>query len=337
MSKKLLSCFIISIAAAFASFTQLQAATLSVTPTTNYLALDAGDTEILDYTLTNDADRDVSVRLEGVSFTSDGVSGQPQLLPQLEFPYFQMLLDNEPQETVTVPAGSNLDVQVAVAPPLGLEVKEYPLTLLFTVTEPMPDANSGADIGLQVGSNLIVRLDSSGNDLSQLQLHLDMPTTLFLDSFQDYTLQIKVNNAGPFGTLIDGNLELQKGGTAKKHWDFYRDLVLGNSSRLARGKDSDLDIQGINAYATDFVLPRFLVGSYQLKAQVGSLLSETETPSDTVTINIIALPYWLILLLAIIIIIAIIITCVSRRKNPRRTLKKRVSKMKQQRRFFSSK
>lgn len=335
MSKKLKIRFyqlILAFLTIFCVHKPVGAVDLTVSPANNYVRVDGGEETLLDYTLINQENIDVQVSLAAQSFRPDDTDGRPILIEALDFPYVSLVVDGEAAESVIVPAGGERDVQVKVAPPLGMEVREYPLTLFFTVMQPGETVQSGSALGMQVGSNLIVSLDTSNEDKSNLSL-LVPDLSYFVDTLMSQHLPVKVINHGPFGTLIHGNVSLRLGEREVAHWDFYPDLVLGESSRLARVSDGSVDGNGKISLNQEVVLPRYLLGYYTLEVYVSSI-NETDGVGNWITMRFLALPYWLILLVLVVVLILVVVKKVTAKKSRSTRARKQLAKMRQQRAYF---
>ena len=311
----------------------VQAVDLTVSPAQNYIQIDGGEEQILDYILSNEDVDDLQVSLSAMSFATGDLDGKPILSARLDFPYLSLLSAGETVDTITLAAGSSQTVQVKVAPPLGTPVKEYPLVLLFEARVATPDDQVGSGVGMQVGSNLIVRLDHSNEDKSDLSIALVDNWHGLVDTFGRTSQQVLVRNRGSFGTLINGEVTLRRGQQEVAHWDFYPDLVLGESERLARVSDGSIDGNGNISLSSSLDLPPFLLGHYTLEARVHSIKASRDMGS-TVTVSFIALPYWLLTLLVVIAVLVIITAKVSRPKTKKQQLQKRLAQMKRQKEFF---
>ncbi len=310
------------------------AADLLVSPVNNYLQVAGGEEKLLDYTLTNQEEHEIHVTLAAVSFRSDDKNGAPRLLNSLEFPYLTLVSEGAEVQEVTVPAASQLPVQVKVAPPLGTAMKEYPLTLFFVASDDGAPAQSGSSLGMQVGSNLIIRLDDSNEDKSNLTLTLSSAPTFFVDTFMSTPFGVLVHNLGPFGTLINGGVRLKQGEREVKTWDFYPDLVLGESSRLARASDGSKDGNGNISLSSDIVLPRFLLGYYTLETYVRSI-NAPDGIQTVSSLHFLALPYWLLFLVVVLwVVVCIVRKNVTGKKQTKRRMQAEMERLRRQRSFF---
>jgi len=313
---------------------RVAAADLLVSPVNTYLRIDGGEEKFIDFSLVNQENYDVDVTLTAKSFRPDTLNGTPQLLETLEFPFVSLTQDGAETERVHIPAQGEVSVQVKVAPPLGVPMKEYPLTLLFVAMGSEPSVSSGSSLGMQVGSNLIVRLDDSNEDKSNLTLTLAPGPRVLEDTFLRPRVQALVTNLGPFGTLINGGMRLLQGEREVATWEFYPDLVLGESSRLARASDGSLDGNGNISLSSQVSLPRFLLGYYTLETYVHSI-NAPDGIQTVSQVHFLALPYWLMLLLTLIgIVLAVVKKATGGKHESRKRLDAQLARMKKQRQYF---
>ena len=309
----------------------VSAASLSVSPTHSYVEVDGGQVRELTYTIGNDSQVDWRVSLEVHSFGSDGESGQQVLQAGTDFPYVSLVQEGVAVESVTVAAESSASVQVQIAPPLGIEVREYPLVVLFAAA-PVETAKTSTAV-LQVGTNVIVYPQTGGGD--QSDIHVDLSDlSQFFDTFDQNLFHLKINNEGPTATLIHGFAQLKgEDGTVLQYWELGEDLVLGHSSRLVRGQTT-----GQTDWATDLALPRPLLGQYTLEVAVNSGRQEVTMAPQMTTVTFLVFPYKLTGAVAGVLVIVGVIWYVSHRarrgKTNRRAYDSRVAKMKRQRNYF---
>ena len=301
-----------------------------VQPAVAYLQIDGGQEKNLLYTLTNRSQQTVRVTLEVASFRPDGISGALQLEPVCAFPYIAFT-DGEP--VVILQPNETRAVSVTVAPPLGVAVREYPLTLLFTMA-PETTETVGSEVNLQVGSNLIVRTDANNIDLSNLSLRVDGASSV-IDSWSQPKVQIVVDNWGDFGTLIAGTVTLKRSsGEVVAQWSLYNDLILGQSSRRARALVGE-DNYERPILIDDLPLGNFLLGSYVLEATVVSGHPAADPALETVyRQRILALPYWLLLFLLVLSVIVWLMRRRGQKKRRQARAQKTQAKLKARRQYF---
>lgn len=305
---------------------------VALSPANTYLQMSAGETKLVAYQLINHSQQTLSVSMEAVSFTANGVSGEPQLLSYLDYPGVIKMYASEqslePLEKVVLLPQSQQTVYVRLTPARGMAMREYPMTLLFHFYDASV-ALSTADIHMTLGSNLILRL-AAESDLSataaalattalpptppmpQLshQLFLQLPDDLprYRDSFfSPRSFAVLAVNEGAFSSLIDGELILRRGdGSQVASWPLQADLVLGKSSRLVRAQVSS---GAVNAESQAVLtLPPFLLGSYVLE---GKLTGE-EHGSGSFQVHFVALPF--VFLGAILISVPILAVVVAKLK-----------------------
>ena len=309
---------------------------LLVSPANSYIQVDGGEERWLDYELKNDSQQNLAISLDAVSFIPDEDYGQPILQPELLFPYFSLHeSSSEATLSVILPANSQKKVQIRVAPPLGIEKKEYPTTLFFVAEPEIKSESSNTQVSFRLGSNLIVQTDKSNLDKSQLTLEAPKLGGM-VDSFVLPKQQVKIVNQGASGTLIQGQLRLRrKSGELVQSWDFYPDLVLGKSSRLARGK-TEPDGNGNVSLITEFKLPKPLIGEYVLEGEVTSAFPGTTQTPTSFQLEFLALPYWLLLIVLGIIVLIVMMTVMSRKSAAKKNLQRRSAKMKAQKSYFDN-
>lgn len=315
---------------------QLQAQNLTVSPINTQIQVSGGEEKFLEYTLINESQAPLIINLEARSFQPDDLYGQPLILAQNDFPYLGLVEnDREASAGVKLLPTSSKKIKVKFAPPLGIAEKEFPLTLFFVASPEKTPKET--EINFKIGSNVIIRTDKSNLDKSQLEID-EVLFPLIVDSFVPQKKQIKINNLGQTSTLIKGGAVLKrKSGTVIKSWEFHPDLVLGESSRLARGKNT-VDVVGNITLLSDFEFPLPLIGEYLLEVQVYSGYALTNTVQPKIyTFSFVALPYWLVLIVSIALLIILIISYIIRgNKNTqsKKELEQKVDTMKVQKDFF---
>ena len=283
---------------------------VALSPANAYVQMSAGETKLVAYQLINHSQQTLSVSMEAVSFTANGVSGEPQLLSYLDYPGVIKMYASEqslePLERVVLLPQSQQTVYVRLTPARGMALREYPMTLLFHFYDASV-ALSTADIHMTLGSNLILRLAGESN-LSATAAALAttaLPTTPPLPQFSGQLLlqppdlpryrdsffsprsfAVLAVNEGAFSSLIDGELVLRRSdGSQVASWPLQADLVLGKSSRLVRAQVSS---GAVNAESQAVLtLPPFLLGSYVLE---GKLTGE-EQGSGSFQVHFVALPF----------------------------------------------
>ncbi len=315
---------------------RLQAQNLTVSPINTQIQVSGGEEKFLEYTLTNESQASLIINLEARSFQPDDLYGQPLILANNDFPYLSLIENNrEASAGVKLLPKSSKKIQVKFAPPLGVAEKEFPLTLFFVASPEKTPRET--EINFKIGSNVIIRTDKSNLDKSQLEIE-EVLFPLIVDSFVPQKKQIKINNLGNTSTLIKGGAVLKrKSGTVIKSWEFHPDLVLGESSRLARGKNV-VDVVGNIALLSEFEFPLPLIGEYILEVQAysGYALADVVRPK-IYNYSFIALPYWLMLVVSIVLLLILLISYIikgGKNTQSKKELREKVDAMKAQKDFF---
>lgn len=318
--------------------TAVEAATMQVTPINTYLTLSGGDTTFVPYQLINNSNQEVAVTISALSFQAGDLNGQPQLLDVLDFPYFSLYEATSASAAVTeliIPAQSGQNVFLKLEPPVGIAEREYPLTIFFNFVDPN-SLTEDTQFQVQLGSNLIIAIGDPNLDLSQLSLTPTQSWPKVIDSFFAPSFVVQVENAGAYSTLITGEVTLSRpNGTVVKSWELYPDLILGYSTRLARGK-AELDANGNPALITDFQLPFGLLGQYQLTVNLTSG-HPAATEGITWQVNFFAIPYYLIFTLVLVVLIWLIWRAQRKRRQTLPNLTEKIDTMKTQKETFTQK
>ena len=312
---------------------QAQALGLTVAPMNNYVRVNGGETLLLPYVLQNGMSEEMSVTLQTQSFAPDE-NGLPALSTENEFPYLT-LVEATISGKVTIPTGEKRTVQVAVATPLGVREKEYPLTLLFNWQgAASPNLTAGSQITTQLGSNLVVLVGESRADQSRISL-IEPDFSAYQETWQPQPLVLQARNESAFGTLVSGKVVLTDGqGKVVLEREIYPDLILGGSERRLRLKEVT---DGETTLVSEWQWPPPLLGRYTLEIYLGNALRASAATVPVWSATFYALPYSLSALVLSLLVLGILVKVVYNKKKPKdyRKLEEKVALMEQQKEFFA--
>ncbi len=291
---------------------------LSITPATNFIQINPGQKKEHQITLTQNGSLPLIITPQIRDFNSDNQSGKPVLAESssVSFISFEDAEKNkiiEPDQSFPLPAHSSKKITVHLNPSQNTVEKEYPLTLLF---QAKPNQNnsvikSGSITSATIGSNLIVAVGDLEMSYADLIVK-EVRTPRFIDSFSPISYQILVENTATKSIPIHGQTSLFNWSKHEliKH-TFVPDIVLGNSSRLARYSletESDQMIEDRSQQKKQKSLSSkfsysapFLFGPYTIKAQIQHPIEENQTLM-MVTYHVFAFPFVFILFFVLCIV-----------------------------------
>jgi len=251
---------------------------LRVSPPSAYLKLKPGSSATHTITLENLSDSPLTISPEIVDFTSDGKSGIPQIQKTLSFPYLDMpegglgTLMMEPRQTA--------QLTLKFKAPQGVEVKEYPLTILFHQQNSNPEVNSRtsrAQVSASIGSNLVVLV--SDRDLEP-QLRVEsIQSPIIANTFGSFEFSPLLSNLQVSATTASGSAQIINWrGRVVADWKIFPDVVLGGSTRQAQAL---IDVLGDSPRPGAFLLKTRLWGIYLVKVNTTHLNQEGLTVTDS--------------------------------------------------------
>lgn len=204
---------------------------LGVSPPTAYLRVKPGESALHTIILTNAGEQPISLIPELVSFRPDGLTGNPVLLEQLEFPYLDTA--RTPTTPIILQPEQQYQFPIHIIVPGDAQEAEHTLTVLFR-READASLGSTSAVGGVIGSNLIVLVSGTEQIPAQFEV-ADWQTPRLIDSLgtlraapiitnNSFAAQVASGSAaivGPFGnTVADQTM--------------FSEVVLGESSRQLR-------------------------------------------------------------------------------------------------------
>ncbi|MDR0463141.1 MAG: hypothetical protein LBG64_02900 [Pseudomonadales bacterium] len=316
-----------------------QGANLQISPTSNYVWVPGGHVGLTHFMLTNLSFEPVMVSIEARSFVAD-LDGAPQLLSELDFPFLYRLevesgstesadLDQvvryDLSQAFLIEPQSTRNVWIGIEPPIGIDEREYPISLLFTAqAHGGVTSAAGSVVGAAVGGNLVVLVADNNSDRSQLNI-VETRFPFFIDSFFGRDFSALIANEGATGTIINGNMQLiQNGLLVVDEWEFAHDLVLSGAQRFARA-DARIDQMDRPNLSTNWRPQQFLFGAYDLVINVRSAHPQSEVGYVSTTISFYAFPYFLTLVVLAIILFGVAIKMLTKKNQRQIKLKKDAS------------
>ncbi len=285
-----------------------QPISLTVTPATAYLKVGPGNTALHSITLTNDGERSIKVSPKLVSFTTDGLSGQPQLEETSNFPYLD---ENKTSfQSLSLQPNQTAQLTLHISVPPQAEKAEYPLTVLF-VSVPIstsdsqnanqvasPQTESTTKLAGTIGSNLIVLITSEKEPAPQLRV-ADWQSWPIVDSFGEITVRPIIQNDSYAAGVASGSATITNWrGQQVATFQIEPTVILGESSRLIvptreEAGDGQAETSANQAPAFTYTSP-FLIGPYTIEVTLVTNQANGASANISET-TIIALPISLLL------------------------------------------
>ncbi|MEX0896123.1 MAG: hypothetical protein WDZ94_04295 [Patescibacteria group bacterium] len=227
---------------------------LGVSPPTAYLKIQPGLSAMHAVTLTNTSNRPVTVLPNLVSFTPDGVTGNPTLLDELHFPYID--LDRTELNPITVQPEQTYQFPIYITVASDAPEEEHYMTVLFQQQAAQNEAGASS-IGGVIGSNLIVLITNAETVTPQFAV-ADWQTARFFDSLGTVQVAPIVSNQSHAAQVASGSAKISGPfGATLAEYTVFPDIILGQSSRRLRwlldSENSALDSDAIQADTPEFL------------------------------------------------------------------------------------
>ncbi|MBT3249415.1 MAG: hypothetical protein HN846_03185 [Candidatus Pacebacteria bacterium] len=311
----LLVTFFVTISAAT---TQAQTITpdldLTIFPPTAYLSIKPGTSLTHRMILKYEGAVRVKILPELVDFTTDGLTGTPVLQKPSQIEYIKLQnTDKQLGTPFILDPGSQVELVLAISPPLHAKQGEQPLSLVLTAvpdTTVVFDGGSAQASGA-IASNVILSVQNDFDNRGELQIkEIQLPK--FVDSFSSIKFEVLAKNIGRNGAAANGQIRLDHSWSGKelKHWYIYPDVVLASSTRQLRALTQDpdeLDPAAEIIFEKLNYKPPFLIGPYEITVDLSSANQNNDSLHQR-TQRIIAFPFSIIGLLLLGVVLYIIIT-----------------------------
>ncbi len=321
LNKRLLLCavvvaFLSAPSAALSQTTQPDRFSLEVSPPVKYIQIKPGSKLSHTITLKNIGAYALEVSPLVVDFTSDGETNIPILQDSTSFQYIEIPKGGWP----TLPLKPNQTAQLTlnfVVPADAVE-REYPLTVLFNQRS-LDQIGNGSRVSGAVGSNLIVLISNKNKPAADLSI---TSTGIFplLDTFSTLTIDPLITNNGFSAQPIHGTVTIRNWrGSELTKFTLFPDVVLGGSSRRARGTAPATDSSSPPEPQEMSYKPGWLLGLYQVDIQIMTIEPGTEdapvyVPLASQRQSVVALPYVVVIVLLVSIMLALTYAALSRKQ-----------------------
>jgi len=276
---------------------------LVIFPPTAYLTVKPGTSITHRILLKYDGKVAIEVMPELVDFATDGLTGTPILQKPSQLSYIQL---QNPGQELGIPfkliPGSQIELVLAIDPPLHAKQDEFPLSLVLTA---IPDTTVVFDGGSTqasgaVASNVILSIQNDYDNLGELLIdQIKLPK--IIDSFASIKFTTLVKNTGRNAVAAGGQIKLRHGWSKKelKQWFVYPDVILADSTRELRTllqDPSDLSPEDEVVFEKPNYKPPFLIGPYEVTVELSSANQDNEIAHER-TQKVLALPFSVIGLL----------------------------------------
>lgn len=248
---------------------------LELSPAVLFLSIKPGEKKLHTITLRHNSDNPLRITPTLVDFAPDGETGNPILSNTTQVDFISITTPGITwDKSFVLEPKKNQQIVFSINPDEHLPEKEFPLTFLFKAeTAQTQQSNSGALSSAIVGSNLIVHLNSDNMNSGEIQVE-QIKSAKIIDSFRPINYQVLLKNLGNNAIPISGyvrlldwqNKELQK-------FEFVPDIILGQSSRLARyslSTDKEDDLTNLSAQFS--FKPQFAIGPYTIEVVINDPL-----------------------------------------------------------------
>lgn len=269
---------------------------IGVSPPTAYLRIQPGVSAMHSIAVTNNSETAITVRPEIVSFETDGVSGHPVLLDQLDFAYIDENRTN--LDAFTIQPGDNRQLPIYITVPGNAPLAEHKMTILLR-QQLGSNASNTSSVGGVVGSNLIVLVASEAEIASKFSIS-DWQTARVIDSLGSLSAAPIVTNQTVAAQVASGSAKI-KGpfGQTVAEYTMFSDVVLGSSSRQLRWLNTDEAASAALADESviiDSILHKqaFLLGPYTIEIKMHTIVDES-IQNQVFEYTIIALPFSIII------------------------------------------
>lgn len=276
---------------------------LEVAPGVVFLTIKPGQKKIHTITLEQKGKIPLFVTPTLVDFQADGETGNPILSNSSEVDFISINNKSiELDQPFTLAPGDSQQILLNINPPGDLAEQEYPLSLLFKA-EPTNNnsTGNGALSSAIIGSNLILHITPNETNNGKLEVEKIKSSRIF-DSFRPINFQILIKNTGDNATPIDGKVKLMSWqGKELKSFTLVPDMVLGNSTRLARYSISDNSEEELDDLSDKFTYSApFLIGPYTIEVSLNDTQKDIEQ-SYLLQSHLLAFPISILLLIFFVI------------------------------------
>lgn len=264
---------------------------LSLTPATDFIEVNPGETTTHKLTLTHNGTLPLVVTPKLVDFSADGQTGKPVLSETTSVDFVTLLDDGKRfGDSFTIKPHSSQVIILQIAPLKNTVEKEYPLTILFQTT---PDINTTTSqhgntvTSAIIGSNIIVSVGQQNLDYADLLIQ-EVKAPKLIDSFSSLEYQVLAYNQGNKAIPVYGSSRVLDWSDQELiSFDLQNDVVLAHSQRLVRpASDSES-----NPIMSSFVYdPPFLIGPYTIEVTFKNP-SQDNISLTVVRYHVFALPF----------------------------------------------
>lgn len=180
---------------------------LSISPPLLQVSIKPGKSVTQVFNLQNNSFSSVTLIPQIIPFTSNNISGQPQLQPQLQpdwLSYFSLInTDITLNQPFTIPAGQKQQLVLNLSVPSSSPTHDHYATLLLTSPENQSTSLTG--ISASLGANLLLTVTSTADPhsisqikelLPQSSLMFKIGSTFFLDNLTPVSFKATLKNQG---------------------------------------------------------------------------------------------------------------------------------------------
>ena len=309
MKKTIISCLLFLLSFLFTPKVSAQTTNpdldLIIFPPTAYLTIKPGTSLTHRIIIKYEGTVRVKILPELVDFTTNGLTGTPVLQKPSQLNYIKLQNpDRQLGTSFILEPGAQVELILAINPPLHAKRGEHPLSLVLTAipdTTVIFDGGSAQASGA-VASNVILSVQDDFDNQGELQIEkIKLPK--IVDSFASINFEALVENIGRNGVSATGQIRLNHNWSGKelKHWYIYPDVILANSTRQLRAlfqNPDDLSPEDEVVFEKLSYKPPFLIGPYEVTVE----LSSANRPNSAFhqrTQTVIALPLSVIGLLGL--------------------------------------
>lgn len=282
--------------------TNFPALDISLSPPVVYLSIKPGETKQHAILIKNEGTDDVLANLSLSDFRSDNQTGQPILSEDTTFGYLK-IRDGELnwKSNFLLKAKTEKKVVFDLTVPSSATEGEFPLTVLLNASRIGSNMGEQSQIAGMIGSNIIVFI--SRDETNQSKLTIDRTVIpKWVDSSRPLEFSISIKNTGKHAAPLSGTITIVNSlGQKVKSYLLYPDMVLANTSRLARAIDTtQSQITDIETVLAQPDLQFSSKISYQPLFLLGIYTIHIELPEEKITHTVVGLPVGLLLAAVVI-------------------------------------